>query len=289
MKYLKLAVFAVVLPLQALAVSVFISNVKTSDADPELASSVKSLVVSSASSAGASVVETQNSADYLLQPELIKLGGAYVLTVSKIRQGKIIFTSKQKAASAAELDEAADRAVRAALISTPAKKDLRVGEVQEKDKDQIKNRILSKDSTYLGFGIAGFSNMGVTSTDYDFALGYNWETTSHAAIRVLANFVASSDFKTYFLDGLLGLNWYFTDESSSPYVFGGLGFGSAGTTSSSSSATTVGGFDGALGLGYGLFRTSSTQFDMMLDYHLLSANNTIGNPGFYAFRIAVMY
>ena len=275
---------------QAFAVTVYVNDVKTSNSDPNLASSVKSLVVSSANSAGASVVQDAGNADYVLQPELIQLGQAYVLTVAKMRGGKIVFASRQKAATTAELDDAADRAVRAALVGTPSKKDMRVGEVQEKDKDVIKNRVLSKNSTYLGFGAGGFSNAGYTpGLSYNLALGYTWETTARAAIRVLAGTMMAPDFKSYYMDGLLGLNLYLTDEDSSPYLFGGLGFGGFGTVSSSSTATTVGGFGGALGLGYTMFRTSSTEFDLCLETHMLFANNTVGNPGTYEFRIGVLF
>jgi len=163
----------------------------------------------------------------------------------------------------------------------------RVGEISPGETHKIKDRILSKNHVYAGFGPANFQNMGTSSLGYDLALGYNWETTSQAAIRTMANGLLSADAKTTYWDALLGLNLYLNNEDISPYLFGGLGFGIAGTNASQ--ATTVGGFAGALGVGCALFRTSSTEFDILGDYHQLFANNTIGSPGFYALRIGVLF
>lgn len=271
----------------ASATSYYVADVKTSDANPELAKSLKSLVTSAVSNAGGQVSENESGADYSLRTELVKLGQSYVLSVSKIKKGEVAFASRQKAATVEDLDDAADRAVRAAIIATPAKKDTRVGEVKANQEDQLRRRILSRSSTYFGFGPAGFTNMGVTQLSYDVAIGHLWEVTPNAAIRVLANGVASADLKTYFMMAQLGLNYYFTDEDSAPYVSAGLGFGGSG--SATSNATTIGGFAGTLGLGYEFFRTSSTQFDTFLGYSTIFGNNTIGAPGYFGLRIGVMF
>jgi len=270
----------------ARADSYFVGTVTTSDGDQELTQSVRSLETSSVTSAGGTLAEA-DKADYVLRSDVVKLGPSYVLTVSKIKDGKVVYISKQKAATIQDMDEAADRAVRAAMVGTPTKKDLRVGEVKENQKNEMRNRIESKNSVYAGFGPAYFQNMGVTMLSYDFALGYNWGVSPFADIKVLADLVMSGDWRTSFLSGLLGLNIFFTDENSAPYVTGGLGFGASG--SSYSSATTIGGFDGNLGLGWEFFRTSSTQFDVCLSYTSIFGNNTIGAPAFYSLRLGILF
>ena len=169
----------------------------------------------------------------------------------------------------------------------PVKRTIRVGDVQPQEEYTIKRRVLSLNTTYFGFGIGGFTNEDVTKTAYDFALGYNWEVTSHAAIRVLAEGAFAGNFKTTMDLGTLGLNYFFTHQDTSPYVGGGLGYGAS--ASSESKATTVGGFAGAVSVGVMLFRTSSTHFDFNLSYSTIFANNTIGSPGLFAFRIGVLY
>jgi hypothetical protein len=280
-------IFLIFLSASAFGASYFISEVQTSDANPELAKSIKSLIATAVSSVGGQVAPTVAGSDFTLNTNLVKLGQAYVLTVTKVKPGREQYASRQKAASIEELDDAADRAVRAAILETPTKNDLRVGEVKKRDEDQLKTRIQSRSVTYLGFGPAAFQNMGASLLSYDLAVGHLWEVSSQAAIKILFNGVGSGDFKTYIMMAQLGLNYYFTDEDMAPYVGAGLGFGLS--WSGNSSATTLGGFAGNLGVGYEFFRTSSTQLDLFAGYSAIFGNNTIGLPGYYGLRVGVLF
>ena len=271
----------------ALGSSFYVTDVTTSDANPDLARSVKNLVSSAVSSAGATLSADQSSADYALKTELIKLGGAYVLTVSKVRGNAVTFSSRQKAASADGLDDAADRAVRAAILSVSTKTDVRVGEIKPEEENTLHRRINSRSSMYLGFGPAGLVSMGESRLSYDLAIGHYWEVSPQAEIKVIGDIVSSGDMKTYFAMGQLGLDYFLTDGDSSPYVGAGLGFG--GSASASSSATTIGGLAANAGLGYQFFRTASTHFDVFAGYFTIFGNNTIGAPGAYSLRIGVLF
>ena len=273
---------------QAQAASYFVGEIKTSDADPQLTQSMKSLLTTAITNAGGQVADSENGADFTLKTELVRLGQAYVLSVTRYQGGKAVYASRQKAASIEQLDDAADRAVRAALISKPTKKDNRVGEIQRSQEDEMRRRIFSRSFSYFSFGPAGFNNMGISpQLSYDLGLGHFWEVTPNAAITLMGTGTASGDLKTYFVLGQLGLRYYFTDEDFSPYVGGGLGFG--GSASGSSSATTIGGFGGSIGLGVLFFRTSSTQFDVYASYSSIFGNNTIGAPGAYSLRIGILF
>ena len=275
-------------PRQALATTYFVGEIKTSDADPQLTQSMMSLLTTAVSNAGGEAADSESKADFTLKTDLVRLGQAYVLSVTRYQGGKAIYSSRQKASSVEQLDDAADRAVRAAMLSKPAKKDLRVGEVKRSEEDEMRRRIFSRSFTYFSFGPAGFNNMGIPSQlAYDLGLGHFWEVTPNAAITLMATGTASGDLKTYFVLGQLGLRYYFTDEDFAPYVGGGLGFG--GSASASSSATTIGGFGGSIGLGMLFFRTSSTQFDVYASYSSIFGNNTIGAPGAYSIRIGILF
>lgn len=265
----------------------YISEVTTSDANPDLARSIKTLVTSAVSTAGGQVAELPTEADYTLRTELVRLGQAYVLTVTRVSKNGQAYSSHQKANTVEELDDAADRAVRAAMLSTPAKKDMRVGEVKKSDEDTLRNRVLSKSFTYLGFGPAAFQNMGVSQLAYDIALGHYWEVAPQAAIKLMLDGVFSGSFSTYIFFAQLGLNYYLTDESTAPYVGAGVGFGFS--WSGASSATTIGGFSGDLGVGCQFFRTSSTQLDLFGGYTTIFGNNTIGAPGFFGGRVGILF
>ena len=282
-----LSVLLATLPNLAFAANVYIGNVKSSDGDGQVTQSVNALMGASVNSAGGNVVESESSADYTLKADIVKLGPAIVLTVSRWKSGRQQFAARQKANTISELDDATDRAVRAAMIGSPTKKDTRVGEVSEKEKHEMQTRIKSKNSVYLAFGPGYFNNMGTTQLSYDFALGYVWGVAPQWDVKTVLDSVISNDWKTSIISGSLGLDYYLTDADSAPYVTGGFGLGLSGSTYSS--VTTIGGFQGQFGLGYQLFRTSSTQFDLSLVYNSIFLNNTIGSPGFYAFRIGVFF
>ncbi len=269
------------------AASFFVSEVHSADAGQDLTKSLKALVVSSVTSAGGSQASDEQSADFVLKPDLIKLGGAFILTITKFKKGEAVYSSKQKAASIEELDDASDRAVRAAILGTQAKKDTRVGEVKARDENQLQTRIKSHNTSYFGFGVGSLTNMGNSKLAYDFAIGHNWEVTPRSQIKVLTELFASSDWNAYLGAIQLGLNLFLNDEDSSPYLGAGLGF--AGSGSGSSSATTLGGFAGSVGVGMQFFRTSSTQFDIFAGYTIEFANNTIGAPGALGLRIGILY
>jgi|GEM_PF-1562772 len=175
----------------------------------------------------------------------------------------------------------------ALLFSTLAYSQARVGNVPKSEQESMRTRVNSKNAVYFGFGPSNYQGLGTTALGYNLALGYNWEVNPFAAVRVLASTVIASDAKTAVSDGILGLNYYFSDLDVAPYVFGGLGFGVAGTTASN--ATTVGGFAGAIGVGLQLFRISTTQLDLILDDHVIFANNTVGTPGYYSLRLGVQF
>jgi hypothetical protein len=271
----------------ASAATYFVHDVKTADGSPDLARSLKSLVVTAVSNNGGEVVGQSGSADYELHSDLIRLGQAYVLTVTKMKKGASEFSSRQKANAVEELDDAVERAVRAAILSVPAKKDLRVGEVRPSEEHQLQHRIASRSSTYFGFGPSGFVNMELNQLAYNLAIGHLWEVTPHSSIKVVGDSLWSGDMKTYLLMAQLGLNYSLTDGDSSPYIGGGFGFGGAG--SAVTSVTTIGAFALQAGLGWQFFRTSTNQLDLFAGYSVILGDNTVGHPGFYGLRIGVLF
>lgn len=287
MKILIIVALFTVISQFAYASSYFVSEINTSDANPELAKSLRTIVITSVVNAGGSTTDSDAASDFVLKTDLIRLGQAYVLTVTKVKKGSPVYSSRQKASTVEDLDDAADRAVRAAILSTPTKTDVRLGEVKPREEEQLKRRIQTRNTTYLGFGPGNFTNIGASQISYDLALGHNWEVTPNAAIFVLGNLVTAGDFRTYYAMGQLGLHYFFTDEDSAPYVGAGLGFGGAG--SAASTATSIGGFAGSAGIGWQFFRTTTTQFDLYASYESIFGNNTIGAPGVYSLRVGVLF
>ena len=254
-----------------------------------LSTSLKSLVSSSITSAGGQLAGSAAAADFTLKPELVQLGHAYILTVTRFKGNEPLNSSRQKASSVEELDEAADRAVRATMHQTSTNKDVRVGEVQERDEYRLSRRTQSRHSAYFGLGPAGYANLGTSPLAYDIALGYNWEVSPYAMIRVLADLVTGDKLHSYYTSAQLGLNYAFTDNDNSPYIGALVGFGSAGTAARGHRVTTIGGFSGTLGAGWMFFRTASTQLDLFAGYSTIFGNNGEGAPGTYGLRVGVLF
>ncbi len=272
---------------EAFAASFYVGDVHNAEASADLTKSLRSLVTSSVATNGGAISADEKSADFTLRTELMRLGGAYILTITKLKKGEAVFSSKQKAANLEELDEASDRAVRAAILGTPTKKDTRVGEVNPRDENQLQARIRSHNTRYFGFGAAGLSNMGNSKIAYNFAFGHFWEVTPRTQIKMVVELFATNDWTTYLGDAQLGLNLFLSDEDTSPYLAAGLG--AAGSGSSSSSVTSISGFAGSAGVGVQFFRTSSTQFDIYAGYTIEFVNNSIGSPGALGARIGIHY
>ena len=118
------------------AASFYIGAIKSSHDDKTLIESVQSLMTTAVTNAGGTVSNDAASADFTLRADIVQLGPAYVLTVTRMKGTTALYSARQKAMSIQELDDAADLAVRAAMIGNNTKKDIRVGEVKERDKEQ---------------------------------------------------------------------------------------------------------------------------------------------------------
>jgi hypothetical protein len=270
------------------AASYFVTDVTSDDAGPDITKSAKTLIITAVTNLGANLAPAEASADYVLRPSIVRLGHAYVLTVAKVKNGAVVGSAQQKAMSAEELDDASNRAVRAVMLDTQTKPDLRVGEVKRREEDQLRRRILSRNTTYLGFGPGSLQNLGYSKLAYDFGIGRYWEVTPQSMIKLVGNGVLSGNWKVYYFSALLGLNYFLSDQDAAPYLTAGFGYGFSGS-GKSTPATAIGGFAMDVGAGLQLFRTSSTQFDISLVYSLIFGNNTIGTPGFTAVRLGVLF
>ena len=289
-KYITLAVSSAFILMLSVTASAFAASYYVSDSviDAALESvALSELVRSSVTNSGGTIAADAAHADFTLKPELARLGQAYILTVTRFRGDMRVGSGRQKVIGLEDLDEASDRAVRTALGGGTSPKDVRVGEIQERDERRLSRRMEARHSTYFGLGPATFANLGTEPLAYNVALGYNWEVNPYAMIRVLGDFTGGNHFRTYLTSAQLGLNYFFTDADKAPYVTGLLGFGSAGTVLGR--AHPIGGLSGTLGAGYMLFRTSTAQLDLFLGYSIVFGNNSVGAPGAYGLRMGVYF
>src|SRR4051812_37136852 len=72
-------------------------------------------------------------ADYQLAPKLIRLGGSYILNLSKLKDGKVVYSSQLKAAQMDELDKVSTRLTRSVINGERAASNPRVGEITDQE------------------------------------------------------------------------------------------------------------------------------------------------------------
>ena len=222
---------------------------------------------------------------YKLKAKILKLDNLYVINLEKEKGGTFLFSSTIKTPKSAELDQKIARLVRA-VIKEEIYVD-KVGDITESEKEEVSIRRKSVNRWYVGFGPAWSRKLEALATMTSFAIGYSWEVNSQTCIRTFWDGVAEpgSNKTASFKNLGLGLQYFFNNDNNAPYVLGDLGWGVTYTNSNEEKNNFVVG----LGVGYTLFRTSSTSFDLLTRIQTLTAANTRGIPSTFSFRVGVLF
>ena len=233
---------------------------------------------------GHNVVLTPNDADSEVSTKVIKVGSARIVVIRLLSGGRVVGGGKYKVASEDDLDKAVERALRAALSGKRSKDDVRVGEIEPDQTDDLSNRIEARSYQVFGFGPSTLVNVDSLGTAYFVQYGYAWDVTSNSTI--MADFEGAAGRNGgYFAVIDLGVKYFMISRSSSPYVAAELGLGAAG----GNNVTDKGGFTAGISLGYQFFRTSTTQFLVNLSYKSLLEESEQGNPGLGSANIGIYF
>lgn len=154
----------------------------------------------------------------------VRLGSSYTISISKIRGGKAIRTSKLKASYLEEIDQVVPRLVRASALEQNLVESTRLGEVTESEIISGGRRQEASKRSLFGFGLASVSGLN-SGLMYDASLGWgiDWPQFRMKATWDLG--IASTGFNSFFTSIAAGGNGYFSDRSGSPYAGAEVGFG----------------------------------------------------------------
>ena len=229
---------------------------------------------------GASITEDESKADAVLAPKVVKLGSAYILSISKIKNGQVVNQQQAKAASLEDMDTVAGRVARATITETAVAKDRRVGDVTEDEVTRGKRRIETVNQRFFGFGPARVQNMGTDEIGVYLNLGHSWGINDHFSLTLGGElaFVRKSFLGNFSLGGEI----FLTDRDISPFGIVALGYAVANPNEESAfyvSADKKDGFSAALGAGVRFFRTSRVNFGLSGRYVHVFAKNSMGSPG----------
>jgi len=234
------------------------------------------------------VVEQAAQADLILRPKLIRLGEAYILSLTKTnKEGQILFSSQLKAEKIDELDKVAQRLTRSVLESETGKEGIRVGEITNEEAKEGTQRRPVRNATYFGFGGSTFSNLGSSGIGYNFGLAYSWDI-NRARIKILSEWNINGN--SFFASGGLGANYFFTLTDLAPYIAADFGAGAAKLEAGGIlSGQAIGGFVVGVGTGIEFFRTSAINLDLGFRAGFLLNSNTLGMPAVYSLRLGVYF
>jgi hypothetical protein len=277
----------VLIAFPAWADQIYVAPASGSGVSTEDLATATELVQSSVPEVGShTVVNQASSADYVLQPRLVRLGLAYLMTLSKVKNGEALESTQLKAERMDELDKVALRLTRAVIEGKNAKKSPRVGEITDQEaKDGAQRRPVRK-SFYIGVGGASLKNINTTGLGYSLGAAYTFDLNS---VRLKLFGEGDVNGSAFFVNGGIGGQYYFGVEDVAPYLAVDFGGGAAKIDRGLLEGETVGGFVIGVGTGIELFRTSSVNLDLGFRAAFMLHENSMGRPEAFTLRLGIYF
>jgi hypothetical protein len=277
----------VLIAFPAWADQIYVAPASGSGVSAEDLATATELVQSSVPEVGShTVVNQASSADYVLQPRLVRLGLAYLMTLSKVKNGEALESTQLKAERMDELDKVALRLTRAVIEGKNAKKSPRVGEITDQEaKDGAQRRPVRK-SFYIGVGGASLKNINTTGLGYSLGAAYTFDLNS---VRLKLFGEGDVNGSAFFVNGGIGGQYYFGVEDVAPYLAVDFGGGAAKIDRGLLEGETVGGFVIGVGTGIELFRTSSVNLDLGFRAAFMLHENSMGRPEAFTLRLGIYF
>lgn len=237
------------------------------------------------------LLENASEADFLIHPKFIKLGSQYILSVDKIRKGKVIYAVKIKAKKKSEVDIKMGQLLRS-LFDEEAPQ-AKVGEVTKADQTRQSYRHKSINRSRFSFGPGLVGNLNSKDIMLNIGLGVNFEMGPQSAMRAIYDgfFATEEKREDYFHLMGLGLQYHFNTDKHGPYAACDLGYGWAGRDIkvSGEKEDEVNGFGLGFEGGMTFFRTGQRNFQVSLRYQVLMKKNTEGLPYTLGLRVGLLF
>lgn len=284
--------------LSALGAGVFV-DAPAGALPSEDAASIRELVrIAVENQPGFNSVPAAAQADVTLKTQVLKLGESYIVTVRKTdKAGKVLFSDKMKAANIDDMDTVSSRLVTSVLQERPVAQTADITNVTEEEETMLKKRIQATNQWIIGIGPGWATNLRSDGGGFTFTLGYLWGIDPDYSINLSwTNSSGRKDDDSTFSDFSLGMEYYFTQQKTSPFVGARLGYASAkpdgncvisffGTCDTSTASGWA--MNGSAGLKF--FRTSSVNLAVMGTYYQLFSKVGGKNPSLVATEIVVYF
>ncbi len=172
------------------------------------------------------VTTDKTQAQLVLTAKTMSLGASIYYVVTK-SDGTESFTSKMKADKVDDLDVAATRAVRAAVLGQSVASNAKMNDITDREYKNSNRKLAASRDIVVSIGPSFFTNLDQKSGVY-FGLGYLWGLDNKVDIGFNAEGMGVNGNSSNYLAGLILLNYYLLPNNvNSPYLSGGFGYGHA--------------------------------------------------------------
>ncbi|MGH1467392.1 MAG: outer membrane beta-barrel protein [Bdellovibrionales bacterium] len=267
----------------AFADSFYIERTVNGD-QSNLLDTLYSLVKSEVANQGHLVEAERMNSQWTLTPGVHKLGDSYIMTLSKSRNGQIVFSDKLKSKTEGDLDVVCERLVKAALTN---QKVLTTETVNSAPKREATRQV------YFGFGPGYLAGLNADQSGFNWSLGYLWGLDEQFALRLNLEGLNASDSGADSTMLGLGGQYYVNNLKHSPYLLGLIGYSWSDSEDASVCTVCTGesdhGWAFEAGLGIHFYRNSNINLALELT-HMRSFYNLVGtNPSATALKLVVFW
>ncbi len=256
---------------------------------------VERLVKNELLSRGHTVVTNDVNPQWVLIPDAIKLGNSYIVSLTKLKDGRVVYSDKLKSASLDNLDTVSARLVSGALDNVASENSITVDTVTENEAagTAVKTRVTRQK--FLGYGPSAPNNLGVSNSGVMFTAGALWGVDHQVSIRAGYTTSNVSESPADMTGVNIGGHYYLNREQHSPYAVGLLGYTWAEShTRNSENTFSFGGekesgWSIEAGMGMHFYRTAKVNIAAEVTYNQAIFDMTEGAPGALGAKLIVLF
>lgn len=282
----------------SLADNFYVEDIKSAEITAQDKTSVRELIRLSIPQAGAhKSVSQANQADWILTPQLLKLGGAYILNIEKkSTKGSGAFSEKMKSASMDDMDVTVQRLTTAVINEQQIQQTADVTNITDQEKKQNINRIEATRQWVIGIGPSWTSGLNSGGNGgFTLLIGYEWGLDPDYSVDLsYLGHGGRGDDDSRFSDFSVGGTYYISRTKYSPFLSARIGYGSADINDGCTLFCTTdtddpAGWTTSVSAGMKFFRTSSVNVSTYVRYSYLFDKGQYGNADMTTFMVAVHF
>lgn len=250
-----------------------ISKAELSPIDELLSIAVKN-------SDGANLTDNEAKADAVLEPKIIKIGSALVLSLSKLRAGKTVFHSQARSKTLEDMDVVTARVVKAVMTEVSFDKNGGVSDVTDDEVKKVSKRKETTKQWVFGLGPGFADNIATSGGSSAWNLGYQWEVNYEVAIKMAFEWLSIKDSNASFSNFYIGSDYFLNERDISPFVSGAFGYGTANLNDPNSlfAKDRASGFSLSGGVGIKFYRSSTVSLGLSAKYIYILDQTSKGSP-----------